>query len=239
MVRLGSNAPYSSRSSSGGSTGLSGSDKVQALRHIPDKVQFNGWVRQRSARQGAREATRGKIEMQQDGSGCLAQHLIPWTASIKAIKAVKRGDTHRRLSDGLDPGATHKRERQAVLTQPTIEKRVEAGPPVPVSFESVERERFAKHQPQWASIHAHTVIRRPARDVFPWIGSKPISSITPPDLLQVIKRAESQGAIETTACNSTADRSSAAPWRLGGRAATRAWTCTAHCHHASPNTSRR
>jgi integrase len=35
------------------------------------------------------------------------------------------------------------------------------------------------------------------RDIFPWIGGQPIANITPPQLLDVIRRIENRGAIET------------------------------------------
>ena len=34
-------------------------------------------------------------------------------------------------------------------------------------------------------------------DVFPWIGSRPVSSITPPELLTILRRVEERGALET------------------------------------------
>jgi len=36
------------------------------------------------------------------------------------------------------------------------------------------------------------------RDVFPWIGSKPIKDVTAPELLAVVRRIESREAPETT-----------------------------------------
>ena len=42
------------------------------------------------------------------------------------------------------------------------------------------------------------MIRRLEQDVFPWIGAKPIASIKPPELLQILKRVQQRGAIETT-----------------------------------------
>ena len=50
----------------------------------------------------------------------------------------------------------------------------------------------------WAPSHADKIIRRLERDVFPWLGSLPIRQIKPADLLQVLKRVEARGAIETT-----------------------------------------
>ena len=65
------------------------------------------------------------------------------------------------------------------------------------SFELVAREWFAKHSSNWVASHADKIIRRLERDIFPWLGAKPIAEITPPDLLTVLRRIESRGAIET------------------------------------------
>jgi len=65
------------------------------------------------------------------------------------------------------------------------------------SFEVVAREWFATHSPNWAANHADRIIRRLERDVFPWIGGKPIADVTPPQLLAVIRRIEERGALET------------------------------------------
>ena len=35
------------------------------------------------------------------------------------------------------------------------------------------------------------------RDVFPWLGNKPIGEIKPPDLLAILRRVEGRGALET------------------------------------------
>lgn len=65
------------------------------------------------------------------------------------------------------------------------------------SFEAVAREWFAKHRHTWASSHADKIINRLENDVFPWIGSKPIAEIKPPELLAVMRRTESRGALDT------------------------------------------
>lgn len=65
------------------------------------------------------------------------------------------------------------------------------------SFESVAREWFAVQEPNWAPSHSSKVIRRLENDVFPWIGTKPIDTITAPQLLKVIRRIESRGVLET------------------------------------------
>lgn len=58
------------------------------------------------------------------------------------------------------------------------------------SFEAVVREWFAKHSPNWAANHADRIIRRLERDIFLWIGEKPIAHVTPPKLLAVVRRIE-------------------------------------------------
>jgi hypothetical protein len=65
------------------------------------------------------------------------------------------------------------------------------------SFEVVAREWFAKHSIHWAADHANRTFRRLERDVFPWIGEKPITGVTAPELLSVIQRIENRGTLET------------------------------------------
>ena len=65
------------------------------------------------------------------------------------------------------------------------------------SFEVVTREWFAKYSPNWAEHHRDRMIRRFERDIFPWMGGRPIAEITAPELLAVVRRIESRGALET------------------------------------------
>lgn len=65
------------------------------------------------------------------------------------------------------------------------------------SFESVAREWFAIQESNWAPSHSSKIIARLENDVFPWLGKKPICSITAPQLLKVLRRVEGRGVIET------------------------------------------
>jgi integrase len=101
---------------------------------------------------------------------------------VSLRKARERRDEARRLlADGIDPGDKRKAEASAGAE----------------TFEAIAREWFAKHSPNWARGHSSKIIRRLELDVFPWIGSKPIASITAPDVLAVLRRIESRGVIET------------------------------------------
>jgi integrase len=65
------------------------------------------------------------------------------------------------------------------------------------SFEAVAREWFGKFSTGWAPGHAERVIRLLERDVFPWIGLRPVREITAPELLAVLRRIEARGAVDT------------------------------------------
>ena len=93
----------------------------------------------------------------------------------------KRDEARRLLADGIDPGDKRKAEASASAEM----------------FEAVAREWFARFSTKWAAGHAEKVIRRLERDVFPWIGSKPIAKLAAPDVLAVLRRIENRGAIET------------------------------------------
>ncbi|HEX6558069.1 MAG TPA: integrase arm-type DNA-binding domain-containing protein [Longimicrobiales bacterium] len=101
---------------------------------------------------------------------------------VSLKQARERREAARKLiADGIDPG--DKRKAEATATADT--------------FEAVAREWFAKYSPQWAEDHASRNIRRLERDVFPWIGSKPLASVTAPDILAVLERIDARGARET------------------------------------------
>lgn len=101
---------------------------------------------------------------------------------VSLRKARERRDEARKLlADGIDPGSKRKAESMADAN----------------TFEAVAREWFARHSPQWAPSHSVKVIRRLERDVFPWLGSKPMEKLEAPEVLAVLRRIEARNAIET------------------------------------------
>jgi len=103
---------------------------------------------------------------------------------LKQARA-KRDAARKLIADGIDPGAERKAAKAALMQR-------EGG-----SFEAVAREWFEKFSRGWAPTHAATIIRRLERDVFPWLGTRPAGEIAAPDLLTVLRRVESRGALET------------------------------------------
>lgn len=105
---------------------------------------------------------------------------------VSLEKARERRETARKLvADKVDPGEQRKAQKA------TKQERLAN------SFEVVAREWYAKYSPTWVESHGERIIRRLERDIFPWLGEKPIADITPPDLLAVIRRIEARGALET------------------------------------------
>ncbi|MBI3045061.1 MAG: integrase arm-type DNA-binding domain-containing protein [Betaproteobacteria bacterium] len=97
----------------------------------------------------------------------------------------RRDEARQLLAEGVDPG-----ENRKALKSARVER---AGN----SLEVIAREWYAKQSTAWAENHGTRIIRRFERDVFPWIGGRPIAEITAPELLAVIRRIESRGALET------------------------------------------
>jgi hypothetical protein len=54
------------------------------------------------------------------------------------------------------------------------------------------------HQHKVSPGHAARTLIRFEQDMFPWVGRTPIDALSAPELLAVLRRVESRGAIETT-----------------------------------------
>lgn len=88
------------------------------------------------------------------------------------------------LKQGIDPSENKQEQKRikAILAEN--------------SFESVARSWFNSWKTNKTERHAGYTIRRLEADVFPEIGSSPIEKITAPNLLRVIKKIQSRGAID-------------------------------------------
>jgi integrase len=63
------------------------------------------------------------------------------------------------------------------------------------SFENIAREWHAK-QGRWTADHAHRVLSSLEKEIFPWIGAKPIGEITAPVIVDVVGRVEKRNALD-------------------------------------------
>jgi integrase len=64
------------------------------------------------------------------------------------------------------------------------------------TFQAVANEWYAKKLATWAPTTANKVKRYLEKDVFPILGKRPIKDINSPDLLMVLRKVESRGALE-------------------------------------------
>lgn len=97
----------------------------------------------------------------------------------------RRDKARKQAAAGIDPGE-HRKAVKAAKSEKAAN-----------SFEVVAREWFSKHSANWVPSHADRIIRRLERDIFPGIGSRPIADINAPSLLEVVRRIEQRGALET------------------------------------------
>ena len=65
------------------------------------------------------------------------------------------------------------------------------------TFKTVALEWYAKQAPQWSAGHAERSLRQLERDLFPWIGNRPMLEIHSMELLAALHKVEERGAIET------------------------------------------
>lgn len=96
----------------------------------------------------------------------------------------RREASRKQVADGIDPSQARKALKAARLQDEN-------------TFEVVAREWHVKFSPTWTPGHAQTILSRLEKNVFPWMGKRPIIDIKPPELLMVLRRIESRGALET------------------------------------------
>ena len=58
-------------------------------------------------------------------------------------------------------------------------------------------EWLAKHSPNWSTGYVWRLEHELRRDVFPYVGARPVAELTAPDLLAVVRRVEERGHLRT------------------------------------------
>jgi integrase len=103
--------------------------------------------------------------------------------SLKQARA-RRDDARAILREGRDPSA----ERKATKQRQALEARN--------AFKAVALEFIAKRLCHRSERHRANAVSRLQNNVFPFLGSRPIGEIEPPELLAVLRKIESRGAHE-------------------------------------------
>ena len=111
----------------------------------------------------------------------LTHGKYPFTTLAEARKL--RDEALALLEKGNDP-AKAKRQAKAQLAN---------------TFGNVAKEWFDKEAINWKPIHSNKVWRQMEADLFPILKDQPIDQISPTDLLAVLKKVESRGALDVAA----------------------------------------
>lgn len=106
--------------------------------------------------------------------------------AVPLAKARQRRDKARELfADGIDPSKAKQVEKQAQVVAAAN------------TFELVAREFLVTKTDAWTPMYAAKWLRGMSKDLFPYIGSLPLASITAPMLLDALRKCEKRGAIES------------------------------------------
>ena len=94
-------------------------------------------------------------------------------------------EAREQLAQGIDPSEAKKAVKTA------------KGERAANSFEVVAREWLETWKKDKTADHSKRALTRLEKDVFPWMGGRPVSEIKAPEVLDVCRRIEKRGAIET------------------------------------------
>src|SRR5580692_8979882 len=94
-------------------------------------------------------------------------------------------DARQLLDAGVDPSENRRAAKAAQMDGAAN------------SFEVVAREWIEQQLKTWVKGHGERILTRFERDIFPWIGARPIADLTAPELLTTVRRIEKRGALET------------------------------------------
>lgn len=106
----------------------------------------------------------------------------PDTSLLQARE--KRDIARKQIAEGIDPGENRKAVKSSKAESAAN------------SFEIIAREWGSKKVETWAEKNNRSK-RMLERNIFPWLGSKPITDILPKDILECLRRVEDRGTIET------------------------------------------
>lgn len=104
--------------------------------------------------------------------------------TLKAARD-KHLEARRLLDQGIDPSEAKKLAQQAAVA-------ASEG-----SFAAIATEWLAKQANKWSQSTYNKTQSRLQTYIYPWLGDKPITDITAPDVLMCLRRIEERGIIET------------------------------------------
>lgn len=113
----------------------------------------------------------------------LALGVFPATSLKDARERVLAAK--KQISLGLDPCQEKKRAKNALIEASAN------------TFEGIAREWIEAQKNRWTDIHRQHVLYSLGKDVFPALGDRPVSEIKGKELLDVLRKVEARGVLET------------------------------------------
>jgi integrase len=113
----------------------------------------------------------------------LALGVYPETTLAEARE--RRDEARKQLVNDIDPGAVRKIRKIAKFTTAIN------------SFQAVGEEWYCLQKSVWSESHKVRTWRLLEKNLFPWLGNRPIADIAALELLAALRRIESRGAKDT------------------------------------------
>jgi integrase len=112
----------------------------------------------------------------------LALGVYPET-SLKDAR-IKRDQAREQIAKGIDPGITRKIEKAGSAEN---------------TFSAVAKEFIEANKNRWSQSHREHIEQCFERDVYPWIGDRPLKDLSAVEVLASLRRIVDRGALETAA----------------------------------------
>lgn len=112
----------------------------------------------------------------------LALGVFPTVTLAEARES--REDARKLLAKGADPSQVRKQAKHQAMTEAEN------------TFKAIALEWHGIQASRWSAGYAHKVMRRLEMHLFPHIGNNPIAQITPPELLDCLRKVEKTGALD-------------------------------------------
>jgi len=94
----------------------------------------------------------------------------------------RRDEARELLANGVDPSQAKRQEKLDALSNAAN------------TFEAVGREWLEKQSEKWVPKTTQKIGRYLEKDIFPYIGNRPIAELKPPEILQMIRKIEDRQA---------------------------------------------
>ncbi|WP_254257827.1 tyrosine-type recombinase/integrase [Methylobacter tundripaludum] len=94
----------------------------------------------------------------------------------------KRDTAIKQIAGGINPGITRKIEKAGSIEN---------------TFKAIAEDFLMTKQQEWSASHHKHIKECFERDVYPWIGSRPLKELSAVEVLTTLRRITARGAIET------------------------------------------